>query len=148
MTTERARTPYLLRYPGFRRAFTTMAAAGALWVRGTEELTTFSTAAPLDVPGRPVPVPTPGHTHGHCALHLPERGTLIAGDAVVTFNPYTGRSGPQIVSAAATANSAAALSSLSAVAESRAQTVLPGHGAAWHQGAEEIAARAREAGPS
>jgi glyoxylase-like metal-dependent hydrolase (beta-lactamase superfamily II) len=145
---ERARTPYLLRYPGFRRAFAAMGAAGALWVRGVDQLTTFASTAPLDVPGRPVPVPSPGHTTGHCAFHLPERGSLIAGDAVVTFNPYTGGPGPQIVSAAATADSATALESLSALAATGAETVLPGHGPAWRRGAAEIVARAREAGPS
>src|SRR4051812_49757386 len=48
---------------------------------------------------------TPGHTHGHCALHLADRGVVIAGDAFVTYNPYTSSSGPQIVSGAATADS-------------------------------------------
>jgi len=38
-------------------------------------------SGPLEVPGRLVPVPTPGHTSGLCAFHLPERGVLIAGDA-------------------------------------------------------------------
>jgi glyoxylase-like metal-dependent hydrolase (beta-lactamase superfamily II) len=35
----------------------------------------------LDVAGRPVVVHTPGHTCGHCCLHLPDRGVLLAGDA-------------------------------------------------------------------
>lgn len=26
-----------------------------------------ATEAPLDLPGGPVPIPTPGHTAGHCA---------------------------------------------------------------------------------
>ncbi len=39
---------------------------------------TFTTDA-LDIPGRPVPVPTPGHTSGHSAFHLPERGALLVG---------------------------------------------------------------------
>jgi glyoxylase-like metal-dependent hydrolase (beta-lactamase superfamily II) len=32
----------------------------------------------LPVPGSPHVVFTPGHTHGHCALHLPDRDTVIA----------------------------------------------------------------------
>jgi glyoxylase-like metal-dependent hydrolase (beta-lactamase superfamily II) len=32
---------------------------------------------------------SPGHTYGHCALNLPERGALISGDAIVTLDPYT-----------------------------------------------------------
>jgi glyoxylase-like metal-dependent hydrolase (beta-lactamase superfamily II) len=33
----------------------------------------------LDVPGRHVPIFTPGHTSGHCAFHLPDRGALLVG---------------------------------------------------------------------
>ena len=32
-------------------------------------------------PGRPRVVFTPGHTYGHCALHLPDRDVLLTGDA-------------------------------------------------------------------
>jgi glyoxylase-like metal-dependent hydrolase (beta-lactamase superfamily II) len=45
----------------------------------------------LPVPGSPRVVFTPGHTLGHCALHFPERDAVIAGDAVVTLDPYTAR---------------------------------------------------------
>ena len=72
----------------------------------------------------------------------------VAGDAVVMLDPYTGRRGPQIVSGAATADSAEALRSLDAVAETAAATVLTGHGPPWTDGAEAIAARARAAGAS
>jgi hypothetical protein len=37
---------------------------------------------------------------------------VIAGDAIVTFDPYTGRSGPRIVARAATADAELALASL------------------------------------
>lgn len=144
---ERGRGGYL-RYPGFRRALAAMAAAGAPWVRGTDRVRAFDGSGPLDVPGRLLPLPTPGHTRGHCALLLPGRGTLIAGDAVVTHNPYTGGDGPQIVAGAATADSARALASLDAIAASGAEVVLTGHGPPWRRGAAELAARAREAGPS
>jgi glyoxylase-like metal-dependent hydrolase (beta-lactamase superfamily II) len=100
----------------------------------------------LDVPGRPRVVFTPGHTLGHCSLHFPDRDTLIAGDAVVTFNPYRGEPGPQIVAAAATADSERALRSLDAVAATGAGTVLCGHGEPWTQGAEAIAEQARRRG--
>lgn len=59
----------------------------------------------LPVPGSPQVVFTPGHTLGHCALHLPDRDVVIAGDAIVTLNPYTGATGPQIVARAATVDS-------------------------------------------
>jgi glyoxylase-like metal-dependent hydrolase (beta-lactamase superfamily II) len=106
------------------------------------------TGGELDVPGHPQVVFTPGHTLGHCSLHFHDRGTLIAGDAVVTFNPYTGEPGPQIVAAAANADSERALRSLDAVAGTGARTVLTGHGEPWRDGAEAIAEAARRAGIS
>ena len=80
------------------------------------------------VPGDPRVVFTPGHTFGHCALYLADRDCVIAGDAIVTLNPYTARRGPQIVARAATADSNRALASLDALAETGARTVLVGHG--------------------
>lgn len=93
-------------------------------------------AGALPVPGSPVVVPTPGHTYGHCALHLPERDTVIAGDAVVMLDPYTARKGPCIVAKAATAASVQNLATLDALAATGARHVLTGHGEVWHEGAE------------
>jgi glyoxylase-like metal-dependent hydrolase (beta-lactamase superfamily II) len=111
------------------------------------EVTRF-TDGPLDVPGRPEAIFTPGHTLGHVSLLLPGRDALIAGDAVVTLNPYTGRRGPQIVAGAATADSERNLDALSAIAETGVGTVLPGHGDPWRDGAAAIVDAARAAGPS
>jgi glyoxylase-like metal-dependent hydrolase (beta-lactamase superfamily II) len=144
---ERSRLPYL-RHPGFVRMFTAMAARGALWVRGAERVATFGSTGALDVPGRPELVFTPGHTYGHTALLFPSRGALVAGDALVTLDPYTGRGGPQIVSGAATADSARALGSLDALAGLDAATVLTGHGPVWTGGIGPAVERARAAGPS
>lgn len=144
---ERARTPYL-RNPGFVRIFARMTAAGALWVKGAEQARTFASGDELEVPGRPRVLFTPGHTHGHCSFHLPDRGALIAGDAIVMLDPYTGKTGPQIVSGAATADSRRALASLDAIADSGAQTLLTGHGPPWRGDAREAVERARAAGPS
>jgi glyoxylase-like metal-dependent hydrolase (beta-lactamase superfamily II) len=145
---EQPRIKYALRYPRFVAIFTAMGAQGALFVKGTDTVETYGSHGELDVPGKPRIVFTPGHTYGHCSLHFPDRGTLIAGDAIVTLNPYTGHSGPQIVSGAATADSARALASLSAVEATRAQTLLTGHGGPWREGAVAAVNRAREAGPS
>src|SRR3954464_12548443 len=125
---ERSRIPYMLRHPGFDRAFFAMAAMGALWVKGLSQTLVYSDGQELDVPGRPRVVFTPGHTYGHCALFLADRGVLLAGDALVTYNPYRGSSGPQIVSGAATADSAQALASLDSLAALDAHVVLTGPG--------------------
>lgn len=100
----------------------------------------------LPVPGSPRVVFTPGHTLGHCALHLPERDCVIAGDAIVTLDPYTAREGPRLVARAATADSRRALASLGALARTGAGTVLTGHGEPWTGGAESAVAEARRAG--
>lgn len=100
----------------------------------------------LPVPGAPRVVFTPGHTHGHVALHFPDRDAVIAGDAVVMFDPYRAMPGPRIVSRAATADSKRALASLDALAATGATTVLTGHGEPWREGADAAAERARAAG--
>jgi glyoxylase-like metal-dependent hydrolase (beta-lactamase superfamily II) len=100
----------------------------------------------LPVPGRPAVVPTPGHTLGHCALHLADRDAVLAGDAVVMLDPYTGRTGPRLVARAATVDSARNLATLDALAATGARTVLTGHGEPWTGGAEAVVAAARDAG--
>ncbi|UNX54796.1 MBL fold metallo-hydrolase [Georgenia sp. TF02-10] len=144
---ESVRGVYPLRYPASIPLLARMAAAGALWVRGTAAGQTLAPGAEVPVPGRPRVVFSPGHTYGHCALHLPDRGALLSGDALVTLDPYTGRTGPRIVAGAATADSAQALSSLDALADTGAAVVLPGHGEPWPDAAAAAAA-ARAAGPA
>jgi glyoxylase-like metal-dependent hydrolase (beta-lactamase superfamily II) len=144
---ENPRAPYF-RHPGFVQVFAEMTAMGALWVRGTETIRPYGPGEALDVPGRPVAVGTPGHTHGHCSLHLPDRGALLAGDAFVTLDPYTGRWGPCIVAGAATADSAKALASLDALARLDAAVSITGHGPAWRGSLADARDRARAAGPA
>ena len=100
----------------------------------------------LPVPGSPRVIFTPGHTLGHCALHLPDRDVVIAGDAIVTLDPYTARTGPRIVARAATADSERAMGALDAIAETGARTLLVGHGEPWTGGAEAAVEKARAAG--
>jgi glyoxylase-like metal-dependent hydrolase (beta-lactamase superfamily II) len=100
----------------------------------------------LPVPGSPVVVPTAGHTLGHCALHLPDRDAVIAGDAIVTLDPYTGRTGPRLVARAATADVERNLRTLDALEATDAQTVLVGHGEPWTGGVAAAVAEARRAG--
>lgn len=78
--------------------------------------------------------------------HLPDRDAVIAGDAIVTLDPYTAKRGPRIVAGAATVDSTRNLSSLDALARTGARTVLVGHGAPWKAGAEAAVDLAREVG--
>jgi glyoxylase-like metal-dependent hydrolase (beta-lactamase superfamily II) len=109
---------------------------------------TFSEGDELDVPGRPQIVHTPGHSNGHVVFHLPDRGALLAGDAIVTYNPLTGREGPQIMPAAFSVSSAQAIASLERLEPLEAGVLLVGHGDPWTGGVAAAVARAREAGPS
>jgi glyoxylase-like metal-dependent hydrolase (beta-lactamase superfamily II) len=145
---ERSRLLYPVLYPAAVPVIGRMAAAGALNVRGVSQLEHFGAGDTLAVPGRPRVVFTPGHTFGHCALHFASHGALLTGDSLVTFDPYTGKTGPQIVSGAATADSGRALETLSALEATGAETVLPGHGQPWRAGVREAVRRARVAGPS
>ncbi|MEA2468690.1 MAG: hypothetical protein QOJ57_2816, partial [Thermoleophilaceae bacterium] len=70
------------------------------------------------------------------------------GDSLVTRNPYTGDTGPRLVSLAATENADQALASLDRIAATGAGTLLPGHGDPWTGGAAEAASLARAAGLS
>jgi glyoxylase-like metal-dependent hydrolase (beta-lactamase superfamily II) len=106
----------------------------------------YSDGEELPVPGRPHAVFCPGHTDGHCALQLRDRDVLFTGDALVTRDPYTGRTGPTIVAPAASRDTATALRTLDAVAATGARTLLPGHGEPWTGGAEEAVRIARAAG--
>jgi glyoxylase-like metal-dependent hydrolase (beta-lactamase superfamily II) len=117
----------------------------AFWPAPVEEVTRYENGT-LPVPGSPRVVFTPGHTHGHCALHLPDRDAVIAGDAIVMLDPYTARKGPRLVARAATADTKRNLASLDALSATGARTVLTGHGEPWLDGVESAVAQAREAG--
>jgi glyoxylase-like metal-dependent hydrolase (beta-lactamase superfamily II) len=143
---ERARARYIAKV----RAFPILAALArnrALLAPPVEEVVRFEDGS-LPVPGEPRVLFCPGHTLGHCALHLPDRDALIAGDAIVMLDPYTGRGGPCIVAGAATADSERNLRTLDVLAQTGARTVLTGHGEPWTDGAAAAVARARAAGPA
>ena len=106
--------------------------AGATRVERITEVKTFEMGSgALDVPGRLVPVPTVGHTSGHCAFHLPERGVLITGDALITAHPVARTAGPQLCPPMFNHDEAANVASLQALTGLPADVVLPGHGPAF-----------------
>ena len=147
---KRERSPllYPFRHPKALPIVAAFARNGVLRTPGVEAITPYADGQVLDVPGAPTVVATPGHTLGHCALHFGDRDALIAGDAVVMLNPYTGDRGPQLVARAATADSQMAFASLDRVAGTGAATVLTGHGEVWRSGAGGIAEAARRRGLS
>lgn len=145
---ERSRLPYVFK-PGGLPVYATMGAQRAIFAPSIEAVRRFGDDAgseSLPLPGSPVP--TPGHTLGHCAFWLPDRDAVIAGDAIVARDPYTGRRGPCLVSRCAVADSERNLRSLDALAATGAATVLTGHGKPLTGGAEQAVAQARTAGLS
>jgi glyoxylase-like metal-dependent hydrolase (beta-lactamase superfamily II) len=92
---------------------------------------TFTDGDVLDVPGAPRAIATPGHTSGSCALHLPLRGVLMTGDAMVTFDPYTQGKGPRLLLPQVNENHEQARASLTRLADVDAEILLPGHGDPW-----------------
>jgi glyoxylase-like metal-dependent hydrolase (beta-lactamase superfamily II) len=140
--------PLRHRNPKLLRIGLAMGRMGALRTPPLEEVRAFAEEVELDVPGRPHPVFTPGHTHGHTAFHFPDRGVVIAGDALATAEPYTGKPGPRLMSGASNADSREALASLARIADTDAEVVLVGHGPPWTGGAQAAVALAREYGPA
>ncbi|MZF89166.1 MBL fold metallo-hydrolase [Streptomyces sp. SID5643] len=104
----------------------------------------FPAAGALDLPGRPVPVHTPGHTDGHCAFHLPGTGVLISGDALVSGHPTARAEGPQLLPDMFHHERPRALASLDVLAELEGELLLPGHGPAHRGPVRDAALRARE----
>lgn len=122
-------------------------AKGLLWPKRVREVTRFKEGT-LPVPGSPKVIATPGHTLGHCSFHLEDRDTLIAGDAILTLDPYTGRTGPRLPVRASTADSERALESLDAIEATGVKNLLTGHGRPWTKGAADAVALARDNGIS
>jgi glyoxylase-like metal-dependent hydrolase (beta-lactamase superfamily II) len=106
------------------------------------EVTTYADADMLDVPGHMKVVFTPGHSPGHCALLMEDRGVLISADGLVTLTPWTGESGPQLMKI--NADFDRARRSLDIYERLEADVLLPGHGNPWTGGVPTAARRARE----
>lgn len=106
-----------------------IAAKGALVREGipTSRALTADIAATL--PGQPVALPTPGHTSGHCSYVIGR--VLVAGDALVTGHPLLPRSGPQLLPSLFNHSDADCVRSLSVLADTGTNIVIPGHGDVW-----------------
>jgi glyoxylase-like metal-dependent hydrolase (beta-lactamase superfamily II) len=100
--------------------------------------------APLDVPGGLVPVPTPGHTSGHCAFHLPTHGVVITGDALVNENILTDHPGPRLMPRIFSHDWQQAATSLHRLAPLDVDLILPGHGTTMAMGISDAVDQARQ----
>jgi glyoxylase-like metal-dependent hydrolase (beta-lactamase superfamily II) len=115
--------------------------SGLFRTAGLGEVGTFANGDTLDVPGAPQVIHVPGHTPGSAALHFPAHDALFVGDALNTYSVATGWHGPQL--SPFNADRVQALDSLRRLEDIPATYVLPGHGAAWRQGARDAVKEAR-----
>jgi glyoxylase-like metal-dependent hydrolase (beta-lactamase superfamily II) len=107
----------------------------------------FTDGAELDVPGRPRAVHTPGHSPGHCVLHVPSEGALFTGDALCGWNTVTGEPGPILPPREFSNSMAQARQSLARIEALDAATLYYGHGDPWTQGAAAAVEHARSRDP-
>lgn len=128
-----------LRYPFAYKMIAHLVRNGAS-IAKVEEVTTYTDGERLDVPGSPLAIHTPGHSHGHCVLQF--ENVLFAGDALATLNALTGARGPQLAPDAFTSDTEQALESLGRLPES--PLLAFGHGDPWTEGTEAAVSRARE----
>jgi glyoxylase-like metal-dependent hydrolase (beta-lactamase superfamily II) len=111
-------------------------------VQGVESLR--EEEATLDLPGRPRVLHTPGHTAGHYSVALAERGVLISGDALATFDYVTGKR--RVGLHPLNDDHEIALASLDRFNAIEAETVLPAHGDPWTAGLQRAIEITRENG--
>ncbi|MBQ0886497.1 MBL fold metallo-hydrolase [Streptomyces sp. RM72] len=104
----------------------------------------FPADGALDLPGRPVPVHTPGHTDGHCVYHLPDAGVVISGDALVSGHALSRTEGPQLLPDLFHHDRTRATASLDVIAGLAGDLLLPGHGPVHRGPVKDAADRARE----
>ena len=100
----------------------------------------FPAEGPLDLPGRPVPVPTHGHTSGHTAYLFPAARAVATGDELVTGHAVLRGTGPSVLPAIITHSDPLAVFVRFVVLV--VVLVLPGHGEPLHR---PIRAAVREA---
>jgi glyoxylase-like metal-dependent hydrolase (beta-lactamase superfamily II) len=91
-----------------------------------------------------VPVHTPGHTRGHVVFHLPDRGVLVSGDALVSGHATSRLRGPQLLPGMFHHESARAVASLDVLEALDADVLLPGHGPVHHGPVGQAARQARD----
>ncbi|WP_158578743.1 MBL fold metallo-hydrolase [Spongiactinospora rosea] len=126
--------------------FVAWARDGVLRVPPVLHASTFGHGEVLDVPGGLRVVHTPGHSAGSSTLITRDETVALTGDALVTLDVVTGRTGTGIMPGKLNDDPAQALASLDNLRGVEAQIVLPGHGRPWLDGLPEALNRAHKAG--
>jgi glyoxylase-like metal-dependent hydrolase (beta-lactamase superfamily II) len=119
-------------------------ARGFMFPTWVKDVKAFDAGMTLDLPGRPRPVATPGHTEGHVSFAFDEQGLIITGDAIATLNVLTRERGPQVMPDQLNGDPEQTRRSLNILADLQG-TLLPGHGGPFTGTPAEAVARAQEA---
>lgn len=127
--------------PRWLRWSAQIAGMGAMVKAGIPSAQAFTESEAVALPGRPVAIPTPGHTAGHCAYLVD--GVLVSGDALVTGHPTSSRRGPQLLHPVFNHDEAGCLRSLSALSLLETEVLVPGHGEVWHAPIRDVVEQAR-----
>jgi glyoxylase-like metal-dependent hydrolase (beta-lactamase superfamily II) len=85
----------------------------------------------LDLPGRPMVVPVPGHSAGSVAFHFVDKGALFTGDALMTRDPMLGGPDRALVFSEHTDKNELARDALRHLEPYGECALLPAHGEAW-----------------
>jgi glyoxylase-like metal-dependent hydrolase (beta-lactamase superfamily II) len=141
--TEGSFLPAMLRHRTARKVVFHIVRNGGARPPKVAHVTTFADGDELDVPGRPRAIHTPGHSPGHCALHVAGAGALFTGDALCGWNTVTGEPGPILPPREFSNSMAQARDSLARIESLDAQTLYYGHGDPWTGGAAAAVAEAR-----
>lgn len=116
---------------------------GAMNDQGVSSAAGFGSADVIDVPGRPRPIATPGHTSGHTAYLVPHARVLLTGDALVTGHPLSTGTGAQRLMSMFHHDLDAMDASLDVIADVDADVIVPGHGPVLRRSPREAVSELR-----
>lgn len=103
--------------------------SGGLIRKGIPTAQPLTADVAAQLPGRPIAIPTPGHTGGHCSYLID--GVLASGDALITGHPLIRHDGPQLLPAIFSYSQEDCIRTLSALALLETEVLAPGHGPLW-----------------
>lgn len=113
---------------------------GALMRDGIPTTQALTEDVAASLPGKPMAIPTPGHTGGHCSYVVD--GVLISGDALVTGHPLLAGNRPQLLPEVFNHDQDGCVRSLAALGMLDADVLLPGHGPVWRGSVREAVEQA------
>jgi len=142
-STEGSFLTAMLRHRTARRVVFHIVRNGGARPPKVKRVQSFADGAELDVPGHPRAIATPGHSPGHCVLHVAGEGALFTGDALCGWNTVTGEQGPILPPREFSNSMDRARESLARIETVDAQTLYFGHGDPWTSGAAAAVAEAR-----